>query len=153
MKHETVKEINRMKVEMAEKARMLSTACLEVYSSSNYIRDSQGNKILVGDIKELWEKLERVKLEKKVEEERADQLEAEKEQLRRELRMSDQKYEDMKLTVEEMKNTNDKDTTDGDRAPSRFGVLEAENEALKSTIQDIASCWNSLSSTIRTRMS
>ena len=139
MKHETVKEINRMKVEMAEKARMLSTACLEVYSSSNYIRDSQGNKILVGDIKELWEKLERVKLEKKVEEERADQLEADKEQLRRELRMSDQKYEDMKLTVEEMKNTNDKDATDGDRAPSRFGVLEAENEALKSTIQDIAS--------------
>ena len=69
MKHETVKEINRMKIEMAEKARHLSTACLEVYTNSQYIKDSQGNKILVGDIKECWEKLERVKLEKKVEEE------------------------------------------------------------------------------------
>ena len=37
-----------------------------------YVWDSQGNKILVGDIRECWEKLERVKLEKKVEEERAD---------------------------------------------------------------------------------
>ena len=72
MRHETVKEINRMKIEMAERARQLSTACLEVYTDSQYVRDSQGNKILVGDIRECWEKLERVKLEKKVEEERAD---------------------------------------------------------------------------------
>ena len=69
MTHQTVKEINKMKIEMAEKARQLSTACLEVYTDSQYIRDSQGNKVLVGDIKECWEKLERVKLEKKVDEE------------------------------------------------------------------------------------
>ena len=37
-----------------------------------YVWDSQGNKILVGDIRECWEKIERIKLEKKVEEERAD---------------------------------------------------------------------------------
>ena len=51
-----------------------------------YVWDSQGNKILVGDIRECWEKIERIKLEKKVEEERADQLEADKEQLSRERR-------------------------------------------------------------------
>ena len=35
-----------------------------------YVWDSQGNKIPVGDIRECWEKIERIKLEKKVEEER-----------------------------------------------------------------------------------
>ena len=99
MRHETVKEINKLKVEMAEKARQVSTACLEVYSSSQYIRDSQGNTVLVGDIKECWEKLERVRLEKKVEEERADHLEREKDQLTRELRLVERNLAEMKLTV------------------------------------------------------
>ena len=140
MRHETVKEINKLKVEMAEKARQVSTACLEVYSSSQYIRDSQGNTVLVGDIKECWEKLERVKLEKKVEEERGDQLEEEKVQAVRELRMVERKMEDLKLTVEELRRqrVETKDSTE-ERTPSRLGNLEAENEMLRSSLADIAS--------------
>ena len=42
MRHQTVKEINKMKIEMAEKARQVSTECLEVYTDSQYIRDSRG---------------------------------------------------------------------------------------------------------------
>ena len=140
MRHETVKEINRMKIEMAEKARQLSTACLEVYTDSQYVRDSQGNKILVGDIRECWEKLERVKLEKKVEEERADQLEAEKEQLSRELRTTERRLEEVKATNKELLKRDLKDdVVDSDRSPSRLGQLEAENELLRCSLQDIAS--------------
>ena len=51
MRHQTVKEINKMKIEMAEKARQVSTACLEVYTDSQYIRDSRGNKVLMGETK------------------------------------------------------------------------------------------------------
>ena len=140
MRHETVKEMNKLKVEMAERARKVSTACLEVYSSSQYIRDSQGNTVLVGDIKECWEKLERVKLEKKVEEERGDQLEVEKDQAVRELRMVERKMEDLKLTVEELRRqrVETKDSTE-ERTPSRLGQLEAENEVLRSSLADIAS--------------
>ena len=139
MRHETVKQINRMKIEMSEQARHLSTACLEVYTKSQYITDSQGNKILVGDIKECWEKLERVKLEKKVEEERADELEFEKDQLLRELRTSERKREDLKQSLNELKKENVTDTLDGERPQSRLGQLQAENEMLRSSLQDIAS--------------
>ena len=140
MRHETVKEINRMKIEMAERARQLSTACLEVYTDSQYVRDSQGNKILVGDIRECWEKIERIKLEKKVEEERADQLEAEKEQLSRELRTTERRLEEVKATNKELLKRDLKDdVVDSDRSPSRLGQLEAENELLRCSLQDIAS--------------
>ena len=139
MRHQTVKEINKMKVEMAEKARQLSTACLEVYTDSQYIRDSQGNKVLVGDIKECWEKLERVKLEKKVEEERVDTLEKEKENLSRELRMSDRKLVELRQSISDLQREEPSDEADGERGPSRLGRLEAENEMLRSSLQDIAS--------------
>ena len=140
MRHETVKEINKLKVEMAEKARQVSTACLEVYSSSQYIRDSQGNTVLVGDIKECWEKLERVRLEKKVEEERADHLEREKDQVTRELRAVERNLAEMKLTVEDLKRQKEESKDEPDeRTPSRLGQLEAENEMLRSSLADIAS--------------
>ena len=139
MRHQTVKEINKMKIEMAEKARQLSTACLEVYTDSQYIRDSQGNKVLVGDIKECWEKLERVKLEKKVDEERADALEVEKDQLSRQLKMSERKLEELRQSITDTQREETIDEADGGRVPSRLGRLEAENEMLRGSLQDIAS--------------
>ena len=144
MRHETVKEMNKLKVEMAEKARKLSTACLEVYSSSQYIKDSQGNTILVGDIKECWEKLERVRLEKRMEEERADHLEIEKDQVTRELRVVERNLENMKGTVAElMKQQEERKDEPDERTPSRLGQLEAENEMLRSSLADIASMVDS----------
>ena len=73
----------------AELAEVRDTGVTSV--RRQYIWDSQGKKILVGDIRECWEKIERVKLEKKVEEERAD-----KEQLSRESRTAERRLEEVK---------------------------------------------------------
>jgi len=140
MRHETVKELNRVRLEMAEKVREMSTACLNVYTSSQYIMDSDGKQILVGSIKELWEKLERTKLEKVVEEERADQLETERDQAVREVHVVEKRMEEMRYNLDQSsRKDNVNDETNVEREPARIGKLEAENVLLRGSMQDIAS--------------
>ena len=137
MRHETVKELNRVKLEMTEKTREMTTACLEVYTNSQFITDSEGKQILVGNLSELWEKLQITKLEKKVEEERADQLEEERDLALRDVNVLAKRLEDLRILQE----NDDKENWDkkGDQVSARRGQLEAQNVLLQSSMQDIAS--------------
>ena len=139
MKHQTLKEINKTKLEMAETTREISGACLEVYTGSQYIIDSDGKQILVGGLQELWEKLQIAKLEKKVEEERADQLEVEIDIARRDAHVLQTQLNDLQISHFNGNEEQMDETERSYQAPVRLGNLEAENSFLRSSLQDIAS--------------
>ena len=56
--------------------------------------DSAGHRVCVGSISELWEKLERTKLELKVEEERADAVEEVREAAERKIALLERRLEE-----------------------------------------------------------
>ena len=103
--------------------------------------DSAGQRVCVGSISELWEKLERTKLELKVEEERADAAEEEREEAERKIALLERRLEERsgrekKLDGEE---PGEREGLLSSRPSSRVGTLEAECGALRSSLQDIAS--------------
>ena len=104
--------------------------------------DSAGQKVCVGNISELWEKLERTKLELKVEEERADAMEEEREAAERKIAVLERRLEE-RSKREEHTDSVDAGEKEGplpsSRPSSRVGILEAECGALRSSLQDIAS--------------
>ena len=104
--------------------------------------DSAGQKVCVGSISELWEKLERTKLELKVEEERADAMEEEREAAERKIAVLERRLEERSKREEHTDNV-DAGEKEGplpsSRPSSRVGILEAECGALRSSLQDIAS--------------
>ena len=113
-----------------------------MYSASQYVVDSAGQKVCVGSISELWEKLERTKLELKVEEERADAMEEEREAAERKIAVLERRLEE-RSKREEHTDSVDAGEKEGplpsSRPSSRVGILEAECGALRSSLQDIAS--------------
>ena len=103
--------------------------------------DSAGHRVCVGSISELWEKLERTKLELKVEEERADAVEEEREAAERKIALLERRLEE-RLGRERKVDEEDEGEKEGlvtSRPSSRVGTLEAECGALRSSLQDIAS--------------
>ena len=48
MRHSTVQELKRVKQEMEEKSREMTTACLETFTRGQYITDSDGKQGFVG---------------------------------------------------------------------------------------------------------
>ena len=113
---------------------------LKVYTASQYVVDSAGQRVCVGSISELWEKLERTKLELKVEEERGDALEEEREAAERKIALLERRLEEKlgrERKVEE--DEGHKEVFSSSRPSSRVGTLEAECGALRSSLQDIAS--------------
>ena len=67
---------------------------MKVYTASQYVVDSAGHRVCVGSISELWEKLERTKLELKVEEERADAVEEVREAAERKIALLERRLEE-----------------------------------------------------------
>ena len=143
LRHATARDLAGVRTGLGDTARDLSTACLQVYTDSQYIRDSEGKQILVGSLKELWEKLERVKLEKKILEERAEDSETEKEQALKDLRLMEKKFETLQLK-DASGTTQSEDDFIQERVPSRLGHLEAENEMLISSMFDISTMLDNL---------
>ena len=140
MRHSTVQELKRVKQEMEDKSREMTTACLETFTRGQYITDSEGKQVFVGTNQELWERLERIRSEKKVEQERADMFEVEKEQALREVNSMGKKINEMKSIINQQNYMDEsKEDTDGTKIESRLGNLTAENALLRSSIQDIAS--------------
>ena len=142
---------------MARQAREATAACLEVqerfllkmlnlfsskvYTASQYVVDSAGQRVCVGSISELWEKLERTKLELKVEEERADAVEEEREAAERKIALLERRLEE-RLGRERKVDEGEEGEREGlvsSRPSSRVGTLEAECGALRSSLLDIAS--------------
>ena len=104
--------------------------------------DSAGQRVCVGSISELWEKLERTKLELKVEEERADAVEEEREAAERKIALLERRLEERLIRerkVNEEEESGDREGLVSSRPSSRVGTLEAECGALRSSLQDIAS--------------
>ena len=104
--------------------------------------DSAGQRVCVGSISELWEKLERTKLELKVEEERADAVEEEREAAERKIALLERRLEERsnrERKVNEEEESGDREGLLSSRPSSRVGTLEAECGALRSSLQDIAS--------------
>ena len=113
----------------------------KVYTASQYVVDSAGQRVCVGSISELWEKLERTKLELKVEEERADAVEEEREAAERKIALLERRLEE-RLSRERKNDDREEEPGEGlisSRPSSRVGTLEAECGALRSSLQDIAS--------------
>jgi hypothetical protein len=114
----------------------------KVYTASQYVVDSAGQRVCVGSISELWEKLERTKLELKVEEERADAVEEEREAAERKIALLERRLEERsnrERKVNEEEESGDREGLVSSRPLSRVGTLEAECGALRSSLQDIAS--------------
>ena len=96
----------------------------------------------MGSISELWEKLERTKLELKVEEERADAAEEEREEAERKIALLERRLEERlgrERKIDREDEQGEKDGLLSSRPSSRVGTLEAECGALRSSLQDIAS--------------
>ena len=104
--------------------------------------DSAGQRVCVGSISELWEKLERTKLELKVEEERADAAEEEREEAERKIALLERRLEERSGRERKVDREDEQGEKEGllsSRPSSRVGTLEAECGALRSSLQDIAS--------------
>ena len=167
VRHAAARELGKFRAEMARQARDATAACLEVqrrewssnfvlkeinlkilnffsskvYTSSQYVVDSAGQRVCVGSISELWEKLERTKLELKVEEERADAVEEEREAAERKIALLERRLEE-RMSRERKNDDREEEPGEGlisSRPSSRVGTLEAECGALRSSLQDIAS--------------
>jgi len=137
MKLATVRDLAKLKADMAQSAREATTACLEVYTKSQYVVDSTGKEVAIGTGLEMWEKAERAKLEKRLEEERADEAERERDDVKRKLGDVEKKLE--RATRELMEREEKADIgkeVEGDIA--RIAKLEVEYSFLQSSLQDIA---------------
>ena len=135
LKVTSVRELGKMRVEVANMARMASTACMEISSTSNFIKDSRGREIDIGSVSQIYEKYERMKKEK-------DDLEDKLETAEKSVHLATKK-----ITLLERHNSTQENVSaarkelfseDPIRAV-RLGKLEGENVLLRSSLQDIAS--------------
>ena len=78
VRHSAARELGKFRAEMARQAREATAACLEVqnrfllkmlnlfsskvYTASQYMVDSAGQRVCVGSISELWERRREVSL-------------------------------------------------------------------------------------------
>ena len=135
LKVTSVRELGKMRVEVANMARMTSTACMEISSRSNFIKDSRGREIDIGSVSQLYEKYERMKKEK-------DDLEEKLETAEKSVHLATKK-----ITLLERQNPTQGSVSEARKEliledpirGVRLGKLEGENVLLRSSLQDIAS--------------
>ena len=139
LKHQCTQEIKNTKLDISEKTREITGACLEVYTSSQFIIDRDGKQVLAGSLQEVWEKLQISKLEKTVQEERADQFEVERDNAIKDIQDLEAQLNDLQMTLQKDVKEETDDINNKYNSSARIGGLEAENSFLRSSLQDIAS--------------
>jgi hypothetical protein len=91
-----------------------------------------GQRVLVGSVTELWERLERSRLELRVEEERAEAAEAARD-------AAERRAGQLERRAEEPGTGGGREPEEPPRPASRVGALEAECCALRASLRDIGS--------------
>lgn len=149
LKVSSVREVGRMRIELANMARLTSGACLEVTSRINTVQDNNGREIIVGSLQELYSKNEQMKKAKEELEDTVESLERNHEASLRKISQLEvtRQQEAMEISRErtEVKRERSEDHDEDPIRRVRLGRLEGENVLLRSSLQDIASMVTDLS--------
>ena len=137
MRLNTEIQLERIKQEMVERSREMATECLEVFKSSQYILSENGEKKFVGTAKDLWGRIEKSQLEKKMIQDKADQFEIERDQALREMETMEKQIDELTIKI----NEKDEKVELNENVEQRSKVLDRiknENRQLMKGLNDIA---------------